>query len=84
MIRVMDNSCGKENTVCAVVECCPGFVCQPFEGDCQINVAADYDPDMAQYVPFEGDLCWYYDCLDDDVCQPYEGILLNLKVDDDD
>jgi len=32
IMRVMDNSCGKENTVCAVVECCPGFVCQPFEG----------------------------------------------------
>ena len=30
--RKMD-TCGKENTVCAVVECCPGFVCQPFEGE---------------------------------------------------
>ena len=28
----MEDTCGKENTVCAVVECCPGFQCQQFEG----------------------------------------------------
>jgi len=32
LIKVMEDTCGKENTVCAVVECCPGFQCQQFEG----------------------------------------------------
>ena len=34
----MSDTCGKENTVCAMVECCPGFVCQSIEGNLQYHI----------------------------------------------